>query len=949
MNSAISAESLLPIIAKLMAELHPDVVRHQPITLDSGLDRDLGLDSLARMELLARLEKEFGIRLPEQVLVAAETPRDLLRNLNQKTPTAKTSTLKPVPEESEATERREVGLAGAQTLLDVLEQHIHLQPDALHISLLRGDDEIRICYGMLQHEALKVAVRLRQLDLEPGEPVAIMLPTSPDYFYCFLGILYCGGVPVPLYPPARPAQIEEHVRRHRKIISNAGARLLITVAEAKPVARLLMSQVPELRKIITTDNLYSPVAEKIPLPHRESDIAFLQYTSGSTGDPKGVILTHANLLANIRAMGRVCQVTTSDVFVSWLPLYHDMGLIGAWLGSLCHGCRLVVMSPLSFLARPERWLRTIERFGGTLSASPNFGYEICATRLEDDDLAGLDLRSWRLAFNGAEPVIPDTLRKFQKRFQPYGFHPEALAPVYGLAESTVGLVFPTPGSGARIDRVVRETFVGSGNAVRTSGREEAILEFVGCGRPLPGHQVRVVDAQERELPEREEGRLQFKGPSATSGYFRNGEETRKLFRGDWLETGDLAYIAAGEVYITSRIKDLIIRGGRNIHPHELEEVIGNIPDIRKGCTAVFASVKDGTPTERLVVLTESRQTTAEALRGLRRQIVDATIDLLGMAPDDVVIGPPGTVLKTSSGKIRRSACRQLYESGHIGRKKAAVWLQLLRMGLKSVGPMRRRLVGRFSALLYACYCWLVLAFGGAALWCGLMVLPGGGKCWRLAGLAARLICRATGIRLKTVEMTNLPIDKQYLVVSNHMSYLDSIVLTAVLPEPCNFVAKAELARNPFLRMAFTKLGVFLVDRFDAVQGVADTGKIDEGVRRGLRPLFFAEGTLQRMPGLLPFQLGAFVLACREQLPVVPVIIQGTRNILRGGSYFPRRGRVRVTIGPPCHPAGTDWQCAIELRDRVRREMLQRLGEPDLAGEYTSLLQMGLKPPAKDTP
>jgi 1-acyl-sn-glycerol-3-phosphate acyltransferase len=304
------------------------------------------------------------------------------------------------------------------------------------------------------------------------------------------------------------------------------------------------------------------------------------------------------------------------------------------------------------------------------------------------------------------------------------------------------------------------------------------------------------------------------------------------------------------------------------------------------------------------------------------------------------------VLKTSSGKIRRSSCRQLYESGHVGQKKTAIWLQLLRMGLKSMTPMLRRLAGRINALLYAGYCWLALALTGAVVWCGMMVLPRGAKCWRLAGRAVRLLCRVTAISLKTVNLSNMPVGQQYLVVSNHMSYLDSIVLTGVLPEQCHFVAKAELARNPFLRPALAKLGVFLVDRFDAAQGLADTGKIDKGVRRGLRPLFFAEGTLQRMPGLLPFQMGAFVLACRKQLPVVPVVIKGTRNILRGGSWFPRRGRIQVTILPPCYPTGTDWQEAIQLRAKVRQEMLQCLGEPDLAGEYTSLQQMGLKAPER---
>ncbi|HSL40780.1 MAG TPA: AMP-binding protein, partial [Desulforhopalus sp.] len=589
MNSAVSAESLLPIIAGLIEELHPEGIQHQLITLDSSLDRDLGLDSLARMELFSRLEKAFGLRLPEQVLLAAETPRDLLRCLNQEAAPAAPSVAPRDGRVDEIDVRREVGMAEARTLLDVLELHTRIQPQALHITLLEAEKETPISYGMLQHEALKVAAQLRRQDLEPGERVALMLPTSADYFSCFFGILYSGCVPVPLYPPARPNQIEEHVRRHRKILANAGARLLITIPEVQPVARLLMSQVPELRKIITTDSLYGQAAVKVSLQPKESDTAFLQYTSGSTGDPKGVILSHANLLANIRAMGRVCQVTSQDIFVSWLPLYHDMGLIGAWLGSLYHGCRLVVMPPLFFLARPERWLRTIDRFGGTLSAAPNFGYEICASRLGDDLLAGLDLSSWRMAFNGAEPVIPSTLRRFQQRFTPFGFRPEALAPVYGLAESSVGLLFPPPGSGVRVDRVARETFVGSGQAVPAADQDEGALEFVCCGRPLPGHQVRVVDGQSRELPERREGRLQFKGPSSTSGYFHNSEQTGKLFQGDWLESGDLAYTASGEVYITGRVKDIIIRGGRNIYPHELEDIVGNLPGMRKGCTAVFAS------------------------------------------------------------------------------------------------------------------------------------------------------------------------------------------------------------------------------------------------------------------------------------------------------------------------------------------------------------------------
>ncbi len=468
------------------------------------------------------------------------------------------------------------------------------------------------------------------------------------------------------------------------------------------------------------------------------------------------MLSHANLLTNIRTMGRLCQVTPADVFVSWLPLYHDMGLIGAWLGSLCHGCRLVIMPPLSFLARPSRWLQAIHRYSGTLSAAPNFGYELCCTRIEEAELAEIDLSSWRLAFNGAEPVSPSTIERFRKRYRPYGLPATAMTPVYGLAECSLGLAFPVLGSEMRIDRVDRETFARSGRAVPVSEPAGATLEFVACGQPLPGHQIRVVDTGDRELPERREGRLQFKGPSATSGYYRNPDQTRRLFRGKWLATGDLGYIAAGEVYPTGRVKDVIIRGGRNIYPHELEEVIGNIDGIRKGCVAVFAARVEKRGTERLVVLAESRRTTDEERRALKREVNAAATDLLGMACDEVVIAPPGSVLKTSSGKIRRSACLKLYESGKIGRRKAGVRLQLLRLGLGSIPPLTRRLAGRLAAAFFAIYSWLLFGIAGATLWCALQIVPRGATCWRLTGQTVRLIAWLTGTAIRLTGQENIP-------------------------------------------------------------------------------------------------------------------------------------------------------------------------------------------------
>ena len=244
-----------------------------------------------------------------------------------------------------------------------------------------------------------------------------------------------------------------------------------------------------------------------------------------------------------------------------------------------------------------------------------------------------------------------------------------------------------------------------------------MLEFVSCGRPLPGHQVRIVDEQERELPDRQEGRLQFKGPSATSGYYRNPAQTRELFHGDWLDSGDLAYIAEGEVYVTSRVKDIIIRGGRNVYPHELEEAVGNIPGIRKGCTAVFGSKDPKTGTERLIVLAESRKRNGRDLESLRRQVNAVTVDLLGMAPDDVRDrSRPARCSRPRAARSAAAANRQLYETGRIGRKKTAVWLQLLRMSLASAAPLANRAMRRLRTTLYAGYCWLVLILTGGLFW-----------------------------------------------------------------------------------------------------------------------------------------------------------------------------------------------------------------------------------------
>jgi 1-acyl-sn-glycerol-3-phosphate acyltransferase len=926
-----TTSTLLATIRRLVAELQSRPEESVSLSLDSSLERDLGIDSLGRVELLARIELAFGISLPERTFATAETPRDLLQAVLAAAPAvAAPAELRQL----EAPAWVQAEPAEAKTLRGVLDWHVRAHPERTHIVLQEAEgNESTITYAALRDGAEEIAAGLLERELRPGQSVAIMLPTSREYFFCFLGVILAGGVPVPIYPPARPSQIEDHLRRHAGILSNALVTVLITVAEAKPVARLLQAQVEGLRMVVTAAEL-SGAGRAPGIQLKAENIAFLQYTSGSTGNPKGTILTHANLLANIRAMKEALQVTSTDVFVSWLPLYHDMGLIGAWLGSLYQAFPLVVMSPLTFLARPERWLWAIHKHRGTLSASPNFGYELCLRKIPDAALEGLDLSSWRMAFNGAEPVSVETITHFAQRFGRYGLRPEAIAPVFGLAENSVGLAFPPPGRGPVIDRIKRDHFVRTGQAEPDGDERADVLRVVACGRPIPGHEVRIVDAAGRELGDRMEGRLEFRGPSATSGYFRNPEQTRQLFHGDWLDSGDFAYMAEGDIYLTGRAKDVIIRAGRNIYPYELEEAVGDIPGVRKGCVAVFGSPDPVVGTERLVVMAETRETSSAQLEVLRGQINALTLDILGMPADNIVLAPIHSVLKTSSGKIRRAACRELFEKG--AKPTRAVWWQFVRLAWAGVLPQLRRSIRALSDFWYATYAWALFRLLQPVTWLAVALLRRPDWGWQMSGASARLFARLTGTPLVVRGLDNLSPGARCVLVANHASYLDGIVLVAALPGKLSgtgyysFVAKRELLDNFVSRTYLRRIGADFVERFDSQRSVEDLKQVELSLRAGRTPVFFPEGTFTRKSGLQPFRMGAFVLAAEAGIPVVPVSIRGTRSVLRNGSSFPRRGVIIVTIGKPIAPEGKDWAAAISLRNKARAEILRWCGEPDLA-------------------
>lgn len=953
-----AAARLLRVVATLVAETHPGRAPTRPVRLDSHFERDLGLDSLGRVELMLRLGHEFARVLPDTALAEAETPRALLPFIGQagvaenvfaataaSAATADTAPIAGLPEH-------------AGTLVDVLEWHAEHHPQRSHVLLYGESAEpqpVSISYADLLRAARRMAAGLIARGLRPRQTVALMLPTGRAYLSSFFGVMLAGGIPVPIYPPARLAQIDDHLRRHARILANAEAVFIITVPQAKGVAALLRQDAPALSEILTPDELEQ---EPMALLYRAApdDIAFLQYTSGSTGDPKGVMLSHANLLANLRAMGQALEVSSDDVFVSWLPLYHDMGLIGAWFGALYFAMPLVLLSPLAFLAQPARWLQAISRHRGTISAAPNFAYELCAQKLSAADWQGLDLSSWRLALNGAEPVSPATLSAFAERFSPFGLSRVALTPVYGLAECSVGLAFPPLGRGPRIDRIQRETLLKQRIAVPAASNEADAVLIPACGRAISGHEIRIVDVDVggSELAERQVGRLQFRGPSATAGYFRNPEASKGLLHAGWLDSGDFAYRVDGEIYLTGRVKDLIIRGGRNLYPYELEQAVGDLPGIRKGCVAVFAGSDASAAGEKLVVLAETRAEDEGTLAALRQRINEVAVETLGLPADEIVLAPPNSVLKTSSGKIRRNASREAYQQGLIGEKvnsaysaysahsaHSARW-QRLRLGAAILRARVEQWGPHAARMAFAAWCWAVfmLVVIPAAALIALRQRPAWGR--RLAQAATRIFFALSGLTV-SVKADDGPPASPHIVLVNHSSYVDALVLIAALPAKTEaggadkahvsdgyvFVAKREFVTQRFMSALLRGLGTLFVERAAAAQSAEDVDQIVAALKRGENPVIFPEGTFTREAGLRPFRMGAFVAATRAATPVQVCALRGTRSVLRDETWMPRRAPLALEIGPLLHADGDDWAAAVRLRDQVRTQMLPLCGEHDL--------------------
>jgi fatty-acyl-CoA synthase len=514
---------------------------------------------------------------------------------------------------------------------------------------------------------------LQSLGLKKGDRVALILPDNSDFVFAFLGALRAGIVPVPIYPPTGLGQLSGYLENTLHIVAKSGAKVLVTSTEIRRMLGTVQSRAPELTNVCDVDTLKAQREELKPEKITLDDTCFLQFTSGSTSRPKGVTLTHANLAANVHViMDLGLNVQSFDKAVSWLPLYHDMGLIGFVLSPLYHVNSVTFLPPLLFLKRPARWLEHMSREKGTISFGPNFAYALCVKRIKEAEMQGLDLSSWRVAGCGAEPIRAENLQAFAQKFAPVGFNEKAFVSCYGMAESTLAVSFSKIGAGVQFDQVEGAALWSEGAAkplTPSDNEAEKVATVVSCGPAFPDHEIGVFAETDADsstpLPERKVGELRLRGPSVMVGYWNDADLTREAFAGGWLKTGDIGYLAGGEVYICGRSKEVIIVNGRNYYPQDMEWEASRVEGVRKGNVIAFGTMKPTHDRERVVVVLETSLPEGpkrDTLKGEVRRVVQQA---MGLTIDDVVPVDAGVLPKTSSGKLQRAKTRELYEAGDL--------------------------------------------------------------------------------------------------------------------------------------------------------------------------------------------------------------------------------------------------------------------------------------------
>jgi acyl-CoA synthetase (AMP-forming)/AMP-acid ligase II len=533
-----------------------------------------------------------------------------------------------------------------------------------------------VSYAEMFERVRKAAGALRNAGVARGDRVLIVLPTGVGFFLSFFGLQLVGAVPVPATPPGRLEKVDVTMTRLRHIALGAGIACVITTEELRPRFEELRSDIPTLRAVLTPDLLTGDGA--LPAADVEAELnavspqalAFLQYTSGSTGNPKGVAISHAQLRANACAFGDHLGVGPVDTVVSWLPLYHDMGLIGVLCGGVIVGFGQILLSPLFFLLRPRRWLEAVTQYRATITVAPNFGYAYAVKRVPEKARAGLDLSSIRIALSGAEPVNIGTIRSFIDAFQSYGFCPDAIRPTYGLAEATLAVTMRRGARPLRTRSVDR--FALSDGRVAEATSESSSTTVVSCGEPVPGAEVRILGEHGQELGPLSVGHIVVRSPSVMVGYFGNQRATDEVLRDGWLWTGDLGFLDDGELFVTGRVKDLIILDGRNHYSEDVERVAETVEGIAPGGTIAFSIYDETTARDDVIIVVETSLKTAAERVALQEAVKDKVASDCRIVLADVVLVPLRALPKTSSGKKQRGLTKERHRTGMLVRRPRVV-------------------------------------------------------------------------------------------------------------------------------------------------------------------------------------------------------------------------------------------------------------------------------------
>ncbi len=559
----------------------------------------------------------------------------------------------------------------SSNLVDLLRWRAKRQPDNVAYTYLVDGmaEEVNLTFGDLDRMARTIGADLQKQGME-GERALLLYPPGLDYIAAFFGCLYAGVVAVPAYPP----RLNRPVPRIQAIVADSRPAAALTTTAILENIESRFEHTPDLAALAwrNTEQLPGGLEDAWQDPGvSPNTLAFLQYTSGSTSAPKGVMLSHGNLMHNLKIIDHGFQIDEAAVGVFWLPSYHDMGLIGGILEPMYVGGRSILISPVSFLQRPLRWLQAITRYQGTISGAPNFAYDLCVKKIRPEEREGLDLSTWQTAFCGAEPIRAETLDRFAETFAPHGFRRAAFYPCYGLAEGTL-LVSGGEGAGIPVVKAVQRADLMENRVVPAAGSEGGSQLLVGSGGSLPGQRIRIVDPVTC-LPcaPEEVGEIWVSGPSVAQGYWGRPEETEGAFRahladtgaGPFLRTGDLGFIHEGELFVTGRLKDLIIIRGRNYYPQDIEGTVENShPALSPSAGAAFSIEQGGE--ERLVVVhelaREHRNADADEVIAAVRRAVTGHHDLQVQA---VVLLKPHSIPMTSSGKVKRHACRAGFLDG----------------------------------------------------------------------------------------------------------------------------------------------------------------------------------------------------------------------------------------------------------------------------------------------